>query len=216
MSVSNKLVIIGGGGFAREVIWLARESHEKWNIIGILDDNPILMGKEFCGIKVIGPISDSEKFSEAHFVVAVGTSRTRKIIVDRLLDVGVLNFATLIHRSVLRSEYVEIGAGSIIAAGCILTTQIRLGSHTNIHVGCTVGHDVVLGDFCTLAPSSVVSGNVTLEDGVEVGAGSVIIQGLVLGRGSFVGAGAVVTKNIPANVLVVGSPARQVKLLEAF
>jgi sugar O-acyltransferase (sialic acid O-acetyltransferase NeuD family) len=216
MTIAKQLIIVGGGGFSREVIWLARECSGKWDIIGILDDNPAMNGQTFCGIQVIGAVSDCSNFPDAHFVVAVGSPRTRKAIVNRMLSSGSVNFATLIHSSVLKSEYVEIGAGSIITAGCILTTQITLGQHSVVNLACTVGHDVTAGDFCTFAPHVTVSGNVTFGDGVEIGTGAIIIQGLALGQGSFVGAGAVVSKNIPPNVLSVGCPARQVKTLEVW
>lgn len=216
MKKANKLIIVGGGGFSREVIWLARECSDTWDIIGILDDNPAMLGQTFCGIQVLGNIADSVNYSDASFVVAVGSPRTRCAIVKRMQSYGDVCFATLIHSSVLKSDYVEIGAGSIITAGCILTTQIVLGRHSIVNLACTIGHDVVTGDFCTLAPQIAVSGNVVFGDGVEVGTGSTIIQGLSLGQGSFVGAGAVVSKNIPPNVLAVGCPARQVKTLEEF
>ncbi len=216
MTKTNKLIIVGGGGFSREVIWLARECSEKWDIIGILDDNPSMCGQMFCGIKVLGSIADCANYPDDSFVVAVGTPRTRRAIVNRMISSGSVRFATLIHNSVLKSDYVEIGEGSIITAGCILTTQITLGQHSIINLACTIGHDVVAGDFCNLAPQVAVSGNVTFGHGVEVGTGSTIIQGISLGQGSFVGAGAVVSKDVPPNVLVVGCPARQIKTLEAF
>lgn len=212
----NKLIVVGGGGFCREVIWLARECSEKWDIIGILDDNPDICGHVFCGVKVLGGIAECKNYSDASFVVAVGTPRTRKAIVGRMKSSGNVQFATLIHNSVLKSDYVKIGSGSIITAGCILTTQITLGQHSIVNLACTIGHDVFAGDFCNLAPQVAVSGNVTFGDGVEVGTGSTIIQGLTLGEGSFVGAGAVVSKDVPPNVLVVGCPARQIKRLEEF
>jgi len=216
MSTMNKLIIVGGGGFSREVIWLARECTEQWDIIGILDDNPTMLGQTFCDIKVIGAISDCINYPDVQFVVALSSTRTRKAVVQRMLACGTVNFATLIHPSVLQSGYVEIGAGCIITAGCILTTQITFGQHSIINLACTVGHDVVAGNFCTLAPQVAVSGNVTFGDGVEIGTGATIIQGLTIGQGSFAGAGSVVSKDIPPNVLAVGIPARQIKNLEAF
>jgi sugar O-acyltransferase (sialic acid O-acetyltransferase NeuD family) len=212
----NKLIIVGGGGFSREVIWLARECSEKWNIIGILDDNPDMINQMFCGVQVLGNVAECINYPDSYFVVAVGSPRTRRTIVNRMKSFGNVRFATLIHSSVLKSDYVEIGEGSIITAGCILTTQITLGRHTIVNLACTIGHDVVAGDFCNLAPQVAISGNVTFGDGVEVGTGSTIIQGLSLGQGSFVGAGAIVSKNVSPNVLAVGCPARQIKTLEEF
>jgi sugar O-acyltransferase (sialic acid O-acetyltransferase NeuD family) len=216
MTTKKSLIIIGGGGFCREVIWLARECSSVWEVTGILDDNPSMLGKTFCDISVIGSVNDWPKYSESWFVVAIGSPRTRKTVVEKMKLNGNAKFATLVHPSTLLSDYVEIGEGSIITAGCVLTTQISLGRHNITNLLTSVGHDVVTGDYCTMAPHVAVSGNVTMGDGVEVGTGALLIQGRKLGTGCFVGAGAVVSKDIPENILAVGCPARQVKSLEAF
>ena len=213
MSEKNPLIIICGGGFAREVIWLARECSEKWLVKGILDDTVSLQGKDICGIPVIGTIDDWVKYTDASFVVAMGSPRDRKKIVSRLKSKGAIDFATLVHPSVQMSEYVELGEGCIVTAGCILTTQVKLGCHTIVNLSSTIGHDVLIGDFCTLAPKVAVSGNVSLGEGVEIGTGAIIIPGISIGTDSTVGAGAVVTKNVEENVLAIGMPARQRKKL---
>lgn len=216
MLAKKKLIIIGGGGFSREVIWLAKECNKEWQIEGILDDNASLRGQKFCEIPVIGAVEDHLKFHDAYFIVAVGTPRTRKAIIARIESKNKVKFATLIHPSVQMSDYVEVGEGCIIAAGCILTTQISLGKHTIVNLACTVGHDVSIGDYCTLAPQVAISGNVVLGDGVEIGTGGVLIQGLSVGSGAFIGAGSVASKDIPDNTFAVGLPARHLKTLEAF
>jgi len=47
-----------------------------------------------------------------------------------------------------------------------------------------------------------------IEDNVSIGAGSIIMGGVKLGNGCMIGAGSLVTKNIPANTLWFGSPAK--------
>lgn len=216
MSVRKSLIIIGGGGFAREVIWLANDCSDEWQIVGILDDNVTLQGKTFCEIPVIGMVNDCSKFPDAYFIVAVGTPRTRKSIVSRIASIDKIRYATLIHPSVMMSKYVEVGEGCIITAGVILTTNIKLGKHTIVNLACTIGHDVMTGDFCTLAPQAAVSGNVNIGSGVELGTGAILIQGLLIATGSFIGAGSIVTKDISENFFAAGSPARQIKTLEEF
>ena len=68
MTSLKKLIIVCGGGFAREVIWLARECNE-WEIIGILDDTPNLQGQIFCDVPVLGTIEEWPTFKETFFVV---------------------------------------------------------------------------------------------------------------------------------------------------
>ena len=111
------------------------------------------------------------------------------------------------------SKRVEIGEGSIVCSGNILTTNIRLGKHVHLNLGCTVGHDAVLGNFATLAPGVHISGWVTLEPSVYIGTGASVINGvegepLIIGRNAVVGAGACVIRNVPPNTTVVGIPAK--------
>jgi len=58
---------------------------------------------------------------------------------------------------------------------------------------------------------SQFSAPVSIEDDVWIGAGAIILPGVTIGAGSIVGAGSVVTGNVPANVVVAGTPARVIR-----
>jgi acetyltransferase-like isoleucine patch superfamily enzyme len=60
------------------------------------------------------------------------------------------------------------------------------------------------------------SGSVVVGSGAEIGTGAVIRQGLTLGEGAMLGMGSVLTKNVPANALWVGNPARGLRELQAW
>lgn len=164
------------------------------------------------GIPVLSLEMAARRFPHAEFVAAVGDPSTRAAMARRAEEAGFVP-ASLVHAGVARSRWVEIGDGSVVCAGSILTTNIRLGRHVQINLDCTIGHDAVLEDFATLAPGVHVSGCVVLARGCYVGTGASIINGsphapLVVGAGATVGAGAVVTRSVPPNVTVVGVPAR--------
>lgn len=55
----------------------------------------------------------------------------------------------------------------------------------------------------------------TIRKGASIGANSTILAGLTIGRHAMIGAGAVVTSNVPAHAVVVGNPARVVRLTDA-
>lgn len=213
---NRRLIVIGAGGFAREVIWLAREAVEPWDVVGCLDDRDEAQGQELSGVPVIGRVQDSRNHPTAHFVVAIGNPRVRRQVVQRMALEGTPRFATLVHRSVQMSSFVKIGAGSIITAGCILTTQIEVGRHVILNLSSTVGHDCVIADGVTVAPLVAISGEVRLEEACEIGTGACIRQGLHIGRGAMAGMGAVVTRDIRDFELVIGSPARPLRHLEPF
>ena len=209
------LIICGAGGFGRETAWAAERQNKveaTWNILGFMDDDESIQGSELNGYRVIGKTSDVGKNPEAHFVVAVGASKTREKIVGKMKNINPdIKFGTVIDPSVEMSEYVTIGEGCIICAHTILTVNIKIGSHVIINLDCTIGHDAVLQDFVTLYPSVNVSGITNIGHAAELGTGMQIIQGKSIGDYSIVGAGAVVVRDIPANCTAVGSPAKPIK-----
>ena len=209
------LIICGAGGFGRETAWAAERQNKveaTWNILGFMDDDESIQGSELNGYRVIGKTSDVGKYPEAHFVVAVGASKTREKIVGKMKNINPdIKFGTVIDPSVEMSEYVTIGEGCIICAHTILTVNIKIGSHVIINLDCTIGHDAVLQDFVTLYPSVNVSGITSIGHAAELGTGMQIIQGKSIGDYSIVGAGAVVVRDIPANCTAVGSPAKPIK-----
>lgn len=209
------IVIIGAGGFGREVAWLIEEINKvstQWNILGFVDDNEEIQGTEVNGYKVVGNIEWLNK-QELNVVSAIGDPIIKKKIIERLKS-SKNTYPVLIHPSVIYSDRVSFGEGSIICAANILTTDIKIGEHVIINLDCTIGHDAILGDYTTVLPSVNVSGFVETKDCVSIGTGSAIIQGVSIGENTIVGAGSVVVKDLPANCTAVGSPAKPIKFHE--
>lgn len=206
------LVIVGAGGFGREVAWLVEQLNEEspeYEFIGFLDDGAT---ETVEGYPVIGTTKAwlENPDQRVHIVCAIGDPFTRLRIVKRFGAVGV-PFATLIHPSVRRSRWVEIGPGSIICAGTTLTTNIKVGAHSILNLDCTVGHDTQLGDFTSLMPGVHVSGDVICGAGTYFGTGATVINRVSVGDWTIVGAGAVVASDLPSRVVAVGVPAKPIK-----
>ena len=208
------LYIVGAGGFGREVAWLVERINEKeptWNIKGFIDDDQSLLGKSEDGYSVIGDCAYLLELQKEFWVVcAVGSAKTRKKIIEKIQNNRNIKFATLVDPSVIMSDKVLIGEGSIICAGTILTVDITIGKHVIINLDCTVGHDDIINDFVTMYPSVNVSGNVKVDQCVELGTGSQIIQGKSIASNCMVGAGAVVVTDIKESGTYVGVPAKRV------
>lgn len=212
------LYIIGAGGFGREVAWLVERINEvelTWNIKGFIDDNEAVQGSRQGNYYVVGTCQKLENIEKEVWVVcAIGAAHVRKKVIDKVSGYKNVRFATLIDPSVIMSSGVQVGEGTIICAGNILTVDISIGRHVIINLDCTVGHDVIMRDFVTLYPSVNVSGCSMLESCVEIGTGGQIIQGKKILYGTIVGAGAVVTTDLPANCTAVGAPAKAIKFRE--
>jgi len=208
------LVIIGAGGFGREIAWLVERINQKketWNLIGYIDDG-LAVDTEVNQYKVIG---DSNwligRKNDLYVLCAIGNAKTRKTIINKIEVNKSLKFATVIDPSVNISNLVNIGEGSMICAGNNITVNIDIGKHVIINLDCTIGHDVVLEDYVTLYPSVNVSGMTHIGTLSEIGTGSAVIQGVEITNNVIVGAGGVVVNNLIEEGTYVGLPTQKIK-----
>lgn len=217
-NVENKeikdIVIIGAGGFGREIVWLISSINKDkrlWNLIGFIDEDESKIGKIINGYKVLGNLEYFKDNRNIYYVCAIGNAKSRKEVVEKCREYKI-KAATLIDPSVkMDKESCSIGEGSIICAGNILTTNINIKDHIIINLSCTIGHDVVIEDFVTIYPGVNVSGNCNLGSCSELGTGSKIIEGKSIGSNSIIGAGTVVIRGIKDNCTAVGVPAKIIK-----
>jgi len=211
----RQIAVYGAGGFAREVAWLVQscgDAETTYQVVCFIDDNPATHGTQINDIPSMSLVSARQQFPEASVVIGIGAPQTRQRVAERVAAAG-FGFATIVHPRTEISRWVEIGEGTVICAGNILTTNIVLGKQVQINLDCTVGHDVIMGDLATLAPGVHVSGCVHMGKRVYVGTGAVIINGtqdapIVIGDDAVIGAGACVTKSVPPGLTVVGIPAK--------
>jgi sugar O-acyltransferase (sialic acid O-acetyltransferase NeuD family) len=204
------IAVYGSGGFACEVAWLAQECGHQ--VVCFIDDDASKIGRNVNEIPVLSLAGAVERFPAAMIAAGIGNPSARESVTTRAVGLG-LRPASLVHPRVEKSRWVTLGAGIVVCAGSILTTNIRVGDHVQINLDCTIGHDVNLGEYATLAPGVHVSGWVTLGRRAYVGTGATIINGtqehpLVVGDDAIVGAGACVTRSVKAGVTVVGVPAK--------
>lgn len=211
----KKIAILGSGGFAREVLCLIQDinkvSHE-YVILGFID-NSLEKGTILNGYPVLG--SDEEIISlneNLSLALAFGEPHLKKKVANKYSS-PLFTFPNLVHPSVLigSPDYLNMGKGCIICAGCILTSNIELGDFITLNLSCTVGHDTVIGSYSSFMPSCNISGDVIIKECVYGGTGVKIINQTEIGENTILGAGAVVSKSIPADCTAVGVPAKPVK-----
>lgn len=116
-------------------------------------------------------------------------------------------------------DKVRIEKNAVIMMGAVINIGAEIGEGTMVDMNAVVGARGKLGKRVHLGAGAVVAGVLeppskepcVIEDDVLIGANAVILEGVRIGTGSVVAAGAIVTQDVPANVVVAGSPARIIK-----
>ncbi len=210
----NNIAIFGAGGFGREVKMLIDQINTRqqlYNFVGYFDDGEAV-GTVINNFPVLGGMDELNSYQgQLNIVLAIGHPQTKKKILSKISKRDVL-YPVLIHPNVfIGTDDVNIGEGSIICGGCMITVNIKIGRHVILNLGCTVGHDTFVHDYCSFMPSVNISGEVNIDEGVYVGTGAKIINRLEIGANTIIGAGAVVSKTLPADCTAVGIPAKAIK-----
>lgn len=215
IKVRKPLIIVGAGGFGREVAWLVEDiNREKpeWELLGFVDDKG--PGTTVEGIPILGTMSYVFHLRpQPRVALAIADPKTRYRLMREMTAEGI-ELASLVHPTVLMSNYNNIGSGSIICAGTVITTNVKLGRANVVNLGCFIGHDTVLGDCVSMMPAANIAGEVAVGDGCYFGLNACVINRKNVGAWSVIGAGAVVVDDIPPCSLAVGVPARVIKKLD--
>ena len=164
-----------------------------------------------------GLISERQKVKDSlrYFNQAVDTSE-RQVLLEQLLG--------------------HVGKDSIIEPPfhCVYGSNIYLGDQVYLNVLCTIldCNEVRIGNYVMIGPGVQIytaahllqaeprnqgweeAIPVTIEDNVWLGGSAILLPGVTVGRNAVVGAGAVVTRDVAANTIVAGNPARLIRVLE--
>lgn len=100
------------------------------------------------------------------------------------------------------NEEIRVGAGSNVQENCVLHTDM--------------GYPLVIGANCTIGHKAMLHG-CTIGEGSLIGMGATVLNGAKIGKGCLIGANALITegKEIPDGALVMGSPGKVVRMLDA-
>lgn len=139
------------------------------------------------------------------------TSEEISELFSELIGQKVENFALFPPFYTDYGKNISVGKNVFINSGCCFQDQGGITIGDNALIGqqvviATLNHDLCPKKRANMLPAPVVIGN-----NVWIGAHATVLAGVTIGDNSVVAAGAVVTKNVPANTVVGGVPAKVIK-----
>ena len=207
----KQLVIIGAGGFGREVLEYARDVEEAgladWEIAGFLDDNAGALDNYSYDYKIIGAIAGHNVSDEYVYICAIGDPKTKLVIGRRLLREGA-EFVNIIHPTAYIGRNCKIGKGAVLCPRSAVTADASLADFVAVDIHSICSHDVKVGDGCTISHFCDLTGFSSLGEGVFLGSGVSVCPSVKIGDYARIGAGAVVLHDIEAGALAYGVPAK--------
>ena len=210
----KNLIIIGAGGFGREMFGAAREAvgfGERFRIKGFLDGNPAALDG-FAGYPdIIGSPEAYAPEPDDVFITALGSIAARRRCAGMIEARGGV-FVSVIHRSASLGPNVAVGEGSFVAHNVVLTADVKVGRHACVFHGTVIGHDTVLGDYTHVYSLVSVGGGVRIGEGASVFPGAKIVPRVAIGEGATVGIGSSVIRDVAPGITVFGSPAERFRL----
>lgn len=205
MKQKRKVIIVGAGGFGREIYEYILDAGV-WQVIGFLDDNPAALAEfDFVDAPIIGPIGGSDVPDDVGYVLGVGNPKTRRTIVE-ILDEN--SFETIVHPTAYVSCSATISRGCVVGPFAFVGSNAQLAEHVMVNTRSTIGHDAVVGRYSELSPHSAVGGASVLGEGIFLGTGAIVNPTKSVGDWTKVSSGTTVSQDAEVGSLVATAPAR--------
>jgi sugar O-acyltransferase (sialic acid O-acetyltransferase NeuD family) len=206
----QRLIIVGAGGFGREVFSWASQHPDcgvVWEIAGFLDDDPNALDAYDYPVAVIDSITSHTPDVDEVFVCAIGTPSIKRKVCEQLM-VKSAQFITLVHPSVVLGTNVTLGQGVVLCPRVTLTADIVVEPFALMNCHSSAGHDVRIGAWSTVSGHCDLTGGSEVSAGAFLGTGVRLLPGKSVGANAYVGAGSVVLRSVRPESRVFGNPAQ--------
>jgi sugar O-acyltransferase (sialic acid O-acetyltransferase NeuD family) len=210
----QRIVIVGAGGFGREVLHWARDAwpDHAAKIAGFLSADPDRLDGHASCLPILGDPSAFEPLPSDGLLLAIGIPGARRRVAELLLAKGA-RFLTLIHPTAIVVPSASVAEGAIVCPFAIVSDAVRIGRFALVNYHSSLGHDASAGDFSVLSPYATLGGGAAIEEEVFLGMHATVGPGKRIGSQSKVSANSAALSDAPAGSLVHGVPGRISPLL---
>lgn len=190
------LIIAGANILGEYIVKNFSQFRLRHKLIGFVDDDPKLQGKNFAGLPILGKIETVLDYKKVAVVVAIRNPNEKIELVRRLVYHPSLDFPNLFSSGAWVSRDCIFGKGNLILDGSLINFGTMIGNFNAIDKNCSIGHECVISDYCYLEDSVVIGGYTFLEDESKIGKEAVVAQGVRIGRDAEIDPGVEVTEDL--------------------
>jgi hypothetical protein len=135
----------------------------------------------------------------------------RKRKIEEARDLGFEKYAKIVDPTAVLSVSSVLGRGVYVNTLAVVASRVELADFVFVGRHSSIGHHTRLEDYCTVGPGVTIASHCHIGRGVFIGAGATVAPQLTIGPNSVIGAGATVIRDVAANTVVAGNPARLVR-----
>jgi acetyltransferase EpsM len=199
------LLLYGGGGHGKTLIELVRSSGI-YHWIGIIDEG-LTAGSQVLDVPVLG---GTEKLPDLYAhgvrlavngVGGIGKPEVRLRVFEILAETG-FNCPAVVHPTAWVEASARLDGGVQVLAQTYVSSEVQIGYGSVLNAGVVVSHDCVVGKCVNLSPGAMLAGHVRVEDFAQIGMAATVNLNVTIGQGARVGNGATVKADVPPGTVV--------------
>jgi sugar O-acyltransferase (sialic acid O-acetyltransferase NeuD family) len=201
----EKIIVFGAGGHAKSVIDLIL-AQDKYELVGLVDDT--LSTREYVmGFPVLGSRTCLPELIRSGIHLAVNSvggigNPSIRIAIFELLEKSGFDFPPVIHPRACVEPSAHLADGVQVLAMAYIGSEAQVGFGTIVNYGAILSHEVILGKYVNISPGAILAGRVHVADASQVGMGVTINLDIMVGREARIGNSAVIKKNVPNNAVI--------------
>jgi sugar O-acyltransferase (sialic acid O-acetyltransferase NeuD family) len=197
---SNKLFILGAGGFGRELLSWIRYYALPFEFAGFLDNQK-------SGDGIVGRIDDHHPRKGNRYIAALGAPDDRKATTSQIEAAGG-RFTNIVSPYVMLASPLPEDSGVVVLGNASVGNDVQISRHTLIQGFSVIGHEITVGAYSTVSSFVFIGGGARIGASVTIHPHATILPKVSVGEGAIVGAGSVVTRTVQPHTTVFGNPAK--------
>jgi len=132
--------------------------------------------------------------------------------ISKILIKKKLTPLSIVSKNSIVDKTATVGNGLLCLPNSVIHKKAKIGNNCLLNVNSVIDHECNIGDGVHVMGSAYIAGRVKIGNFASIGANATILPDLKIGKNSIVGAGAVVTKDVKDGSVVIGNPAKFLRI----